>query len=312
MAFLDNSGDIILDVTLTDEGRKRLARGDNSFRVTKFALADDEINYALYNTSHASGSAYFDLDIMQTPVLEAFTSDLAVPNNYLITYDNPNLLYLPVMKENTQLGDTKKHSTKNIFVVAVDEETEALVYAAGNGIIKGESGGGTYIRVDQGLDTEDISYNKTLSTLGEQVDSSFATLAEPIYNVQIDSRLGLIVSANFETVAPENQISLEKIASYTLEDPEFVMNNENTTEASGTTQIIKGPRGTILQFSIASSPELRTGTSYFTELGSTEAASNYKSGAAGNVYYIDTSIRILGESTGYNLNIPVRFIKKVA
>ena len=32
MAFLDNSGDIILDVVLTDEGRKRLARGN--FRVT--------------------------------------------------------------------------------------------------------------------------------------------------------------------------------------------------------------------------------------------------------------------------------------
>jgi hypothetical protein len=38
MAFLDNSGDIILDAVLTDEGRRRLALGDGSFRITKFAL----------------------------------------------------------------------------------------------------------------------------------------------------------------------------------------------------------------------------------------------------------------------------------
>ena len=42
MAFLDNSGDIILDAVLTDTGRKRLAKGDGSFRITKFAFGDDE------------------------------------------------------------------------------------------------------------------------------------------------------------------------------------------------------------------------------------------------------------------------------
>ena len=57
MAFLDNSGDIILDAVLTDTGRKRLARGDGSFNVAKFALGDDEINYELYDKNHASGSA---------------------------------------------------------------------------------------------------------------------------------------------------------------------------------------------------------------------------------------------------------------
>ena len=49
MAFLDNSGDIILDAVLTDTGRMRLAKGDGSFRIAKFALGDDEIDYALYN-----------------------------------------------------------------------------------------------------------------------------------------------------------------------------------------------------------------------------------------------------------------------
>ena len=48
MGFLDNSGDIILDAVLTDTGRMRLAKGDGSFKIVKFALGDDEIDYSTY------------------------------------------------------------------------------------------------------------------------------------------------------------------------------------------------------------------------------------------------------------------------
>ena len=64
MAFLDNSGDIILDAVLTDLGRERLARGDGSFQIAKFAFGDDEIIYEDYNPNHSSGSAYFYLEIL--------------------------------------------------------------------------------------------------------------------------------------------------------------------------------------------------------------------------------------------------------
>ena len=77
MAFLDNSGDIILDAVLTDTGRRRLARGDGSFNIAKYALGDDEINYGSYDADNTSGSAYYDLQILQTPVLEAFTNNIA-------------------------------------------------------------------------------------------------------------------------------------------------------------------------------------------------------------------------------------------
>ena len=60
MAFLDNSGDIILDAVLTDTGRLRLAKGDGTFRIVKFALGDDEIDYGLYDknvtTANSTGS----------------------------------------------------------------------------------------------------------------------------------------------------------------------------------------------------------------------------------------------------------------
>ena len=74
-SFLKNDCDIILDAVLTDHGRKLLARGDGSFKITKFALADDEINYELYDKIHTSGSSYYDLSILQTPVLEAFANN---------------------------------------------------------------------------------------------------------------------------------------------------------------------------------------------------------------------------------------------
>ena len=51
MGFLDNTT-ITVDAILTKKGRELLARGQNEFRITKFALADDEIDYNLirYNT----------------------------------------------------------------------------------------------------------------------------------------------------------------------------------------------------------------------------------------------------------------------
>ena len=93
MAFLDNSGDIILDAVLTDTGRMRLAKGDGSFKITKFAFGDDEINYELYDKNHPSGSAYYDTEILQTPVLEAFTNNTSTLKSKLISISRTNLLY---------------------------------------------------------------------------------------------------------------------------------------------------------------------------------------------------------------------------
>ena len=125
MGFLDNSGDIILDAVLTDHGRQVLSRGDGSFQITKFALGDEEIDYSLYNTSHGSGSAYFDLQILQTPVLEAFTDNAASMKSKLVTYEAFDLLFLPIMKLNESYATTHEmHSTLNAFIVAVDAMTE--------------------------------------------------------------------------------------------------------------------------------------------------------------------------------------------
>ncbi len=59
MAFLDNSGDIILDAVLTDAGRARLEAGDGSFKISKFAFADDEIDYSKFDKGNFNWTAYY-------------------------------------------------------------------------------------------------------------------------------------------------------------------------------------------------------------------------------------------------------------
>ena len=80
MGFLDNTS-ITVDAILTKKGRELLARGQNEFKITKFALADDEIDYNLYDTSHPNGSNFFAAVIENMPLLEAF-----VDENQLMRY----------------------------------------------------------------------------------------------------------------------------------------------------------------------------------------------------------------------------------
>ena len=123
MGFLDNSADIMLDVVLTDHGRMLLARGDGSFQITKFALSDEEIDYSLYNKNHPSGSAYYDLEILQAPILEAFTNNGSTMKTRLQTYTNMELLFLPVLRLNERTLSNKRASN-GAFMIPVNAETE--------------------------------------------------------------------------------------------------------------------------------------------------------------------------------------------
>jgi hypothetical protein len=71
MGYLNNAV-VTVDAILTDVGRELLAKNDGSFRITQFALSDDEIDYTLYNPNNPSGSAYYGQAIENMPLLEAF------------------------------------------------------------------------------------------------------------------------------------------------------------------------------------------------------------------------------------------------
>lgn len=84
MGYLNNSI-VTVDAVLTKKGRELLARGDGSFKITQFALADDEIDYTLYNPKHPSGSEYYGEAIEQMPLLEAFTDETQMMKYKLAT-----------------------------------------------------------------------------------------------------------------------------------------------------------------------------------------------------------------------------------
>ena len=89
MGYLNNQV-VTIDAILTKKGRELLARGDGSFNITQFALADDEIDYTLYNTSHPSGTLEVQLD-KQIPTasinLDHFVIRRYVPDGSFILFN---------------------------------------------------------------------------------------------------------------------------------------------------------------------------------------------------------------------------------
>ena len=69
MGFLDNST-ITVDAILTKRGREILSQGGN-FKISKFALSDEEIDYSLYDTTHPNGTDSYGAVIENISLLEA-------------------------------------------------------------------------------------------------------------------------------------------------------------------------------------------------------------------------------------------------
>jgi len=84
MGYLNNTT-VTVDAILTKKGRELLAKNDGSFRITQFSLADDEIDYTLYNSNHPSGSAFYGEAIENMPILEAFPDETQTMKYKLLT-----------------------------------------------------------------------------------------------------------------------------------------------------------------------------------------------------------------------------------
>ena len=300
MAFLDNSGDIILDAVLTDTGRMRLAKGDGSFKITKFAFGDDEINYELYDKNHPSGSAYYDAEILQTPVLEAFTNNTSTLKSKLISISRTDHLYLPVMLKNTIIGKLKNTGGDcNSVIVLVDKTTRdqfeiSRPYFRGDDMSDDLNDG---IIIDQGIESNELGNGDTQTLSADLVETQFI--------IELDNRLGFLADPTTAAAAIPSFIDDDNIASYYLST---TTNTTFFTLGQGTAmsgEMLAGPRGTRLQFLIGPSTNLATSTYLFTQLGSTSTGPD----ASTTVRHIDTTIRITGATTGYRVEIPIRFIK---
>ena len=309
MAFQNNSGDVILDVVLTDEGRRRLAQGNSGFSIVKFALADDEINYGLFDL--ASTTALQDLSILQTPVLEAFTNNGSSMKSKLLSLTNQNLLYLPVLRLNTVPGQSRQTADSN-YVVCVDKRTfddrdlgttNSIGYSTAgvrDGFLYGldTDNLGGYIRIDAGIDSTDVT----------EIDDKL--LIETKFMVEIDDRLGQIISKDGKSFPGFVSRDDDFIATYVFTKQAgdaFVRtpSQENPNDASTP---IDGPIASTFEFKIRSSQDLRVSNFLFNRIGGTTTYADAGASTT-STKFIDSIVRVTGMTTGYAVDIPVRFAK---
>lgn len=331
MAFLDNSGDIILDAVLTDLGREKMATGD--FSVSYFALGDDEVDYSLYNKNHASGSAYYDLEILQTPVLEAFTGTNAAINGGLLTSTATDILYMPILKINDKaisadaiipdnypstagkllwLTDSSNDATAGTAISTILEltTTKAVKYLNGDSTTK-------FALIEDGLNT--TVYKGTAANTKSFITAN--SLLNSNYYIHYDNRFissvyGSGAGSSFSnsvTSGGEIRTVMEAARSSTFD---LALSNYSTARVRGVTNevyyspsntvddtsvsVMSGPRGNFTAFALTPRSDLGTKYSLF---GSTLAINGT------TCEYIDTTIYIEGVTTGATLQIPLRIVR---
>jgi hypothetical protein len=85
MGYLDNTS-ITVDAILTKKGRELLAQGGiGAFQITQFALADDEIDYTMFNENHPNGTQYSGEAIENMAITEAFPDENNIMQYKLLT-----------------------------------------------------------------------------------------------------------------------------------------------------------------------------------------------------------------------------------
>ncbi len=332
MAFLDNSGDIILDAVLTETGRKRLAAGN--FNISKFALGDDEIRYDLYDKNHPSGSAYSDLEILQTPILEAFTQINANINYGLLSFASQRLLYMPTLVVNKKLGDyagAVPRTADNLFYLAVpgsSGDTAASLIAAFG------AGGDRYVLRSNNTTDRAIVIEYGLATAGDIVGTpenvtSYITstsLFESQIAVSVDRRfigavLGPQAGSYLNNAGGDGQVQFAKtLTAITPTGRDYIFNHRianirsprnnivfraSDTSVDTTYSEINGPRAnfTAINFAVKT-----LSTDDFARHGFT----NQNLFSDGKTYnYLDTEVYITTTSVGASIVVPIRIIQQV-
>lgn len=114
MGYLNNQT-ITVDAILTTKGRELLAKGEQYFKITQFALADDEVDYSLYDVTHPLGSNYYGQVIENMPIIEAFPDTDQLMKYKLITLPRGSK-YIPtisVPSTTITLGGNSRVATIN-------------------------------------------------------------------------------------------------------------------------------------------------------------------------------------------------------
>lgn len=110
MGFHDNNSRTVSAI-LTNTGRRLLSQGQSEFKITKFAVSDEGVDYSLYNPDHPSGSAYYAEEITNMPLVEAIPNETMIMRHKLVTLPKgttkmPSIKIQPSAIEFEQIGET--------------------------------------------------------------------------------------------------------------------------------------------------------------------------------------------------------------
>jgi hypothetical protein len=170
MGYLNNTV-VTIDAILTTKGRELLARNDGSFRITQFALADDEIDYTLYNPNHPSGSAYYGQAIEGLPLLEAFPEETQIMKYKLATLPR-GTSKMPVLDIGTNVIDLRQGASLAITPQTLNYLGNTTVFETSgyNAIISDVRTMSTFEGV--GVNTPNATELNSTQTLGTNVSKT--------------------------------------------------------------------------------------------------------------------------------------------
>jgi len=217
MGYLNNSV-VTVDAILTKKGRELLAKNDGSFRITQFALADDEIDYTLYNPTHPSGSAFFGEAIENMPLLEAFPNETQIMKYKLTTLPR-GTARLPILDLGYSSVVIKQGAN-----LAITPQT--LNYLGGN---QSESSGYTFTISDVrlfgnfegvGIDTAEANNANSATTLGTNVSRTVvgttlnlrATTINTLFGVRNNLSATLVVTGRDSGARITVPVTVNKIS----------------------------------------------------------------------------------------------------
>ena len=209
MGYLDNQV-VTIDAILTKKGRELLARNDGSFRITQFAMADDEIDYTLYNPTHPSGSAFYGEAIEMMPLLEAFPDETQIMKYKLITLPR-GTSKLPVinvgynsitLKQAASLVITPQ--TLNYLGATSTFEPNGYTVTVGDARLLS-----TFTGI--GIDTSNLNISDMTSTTGTQLSKTIIGTSFTLVGTTIDTLFGSTLTSLTTTITVQGRDSGARI-----------------------------------------------------------------------------------------------------
>jgi len=335
MAFKKTSGTIVVDATLTERGREKMAKGE--FLISKFALGDDEINYELYNKT-----VKFDEDVLQAPeilpLLEAFSNRSANIHYGPTTHITQRLIYLPELAINNKLTFCPD-LRDDVFYISVNEETTEklnLIFDNSLRFLETNVSDKSKIVIESGLRTKEAgppnAANRDVYLLATGLLDQYMYIMcdyrfiESILTSSKKSKFKNFPNGdkniNFETlsraVATSHENGFKYFRTYLAHTiPNLVSDYESYSDPGSNYSNIVGPRGTVMAMNIAAEPSLRTNSN-----GSRDARWNQygksdqvlfsdKTNEGYKFDYIETTIYIVGAVSHAEIQVPVRLLRYV-